>query len=290
MPSLGSRFKRANHPLSLACEGNFSLSRKHIIESMMAHSYPVGRGCRADQSLTFVTMLCKPSFTSGMGWGRGTNVGGPVHDEDKLVVQRLLGLGEGVAGNEAFQGMFEEISKKPEADGSFNSDKWTWQKGSLSCKSNMHGINMTVLDWPAAPWLSKVTKLDLSHNSLTTLPEALFSSLPNLEHLNLNQNCLWELSPSVGLLKSLKVLSLKANCLESLPSDVATLPRMESIDCGGNPMIEPPKAVCRGGWAAVKSCKVAHLALPLHPRSPCWSRWPSPRPNQLPHLLSHSHQ
>ena len=48
-------------------------------------------------------------------------------------------------------------------------------------------------------------------------------------------------------------LSRTSNLLESLPSDLAMLPRMGVLKCLANPLIEPPKAVCRGGWAAVKS-------------------------------------
>ena len=276
----------------MACEGNFSPSRRHIIETLVTHGYPVGLGCHAAADVTFVTMLCKPSHASGIGFGRSTIHSGPVHDEDKLVVQRLIGLGEGIAANEALQTLFEEICQKPEVDASVTRSgaDWTWQQGALSCIGS-RGLSITVLDWPAAPWLLKVTTLNLSRNSLTTLPEALFSSLPNLEHLNLNQNCLWELSPSVGLLKSLKALSLNANCLESLPSDLTMLPQMETIQCSGNPLIEPPKAVCRGGWVAVKSCKVAHLALPTVTRPPLVDHGDHhPRAHQLPCPIIHALQ
>lgn len=252
-----------NHPLSMTCEGNFSPARVHIIEALLAHNYPVGRGCVCSHSV--LLLLCKPSHSNNIGYGRSTVVGGPVHEEDKRVVQRLLELGEGIAANEAFSSMFEEISQNPEVDVTIkclgrDRDTWNWeQQGFLGCRGvYLHTIS--VLTWPTAPWLSKVLSLDLSRNILTTLPEVFFSSLPSVEYLDLSQNCLWELSPSVGLLKSLISLKLSGNILESLPSDLATLPRMESLDCSGNPVIEPPKAVVRGGWAAVKSCKVTPLA------------------------------
>jgi len=135
------------------------------------------------------------------------------------VVRRLLELGDGVAANELLQETFEKIAEDPDAEVAVDgpsrrwhgdSDKWTWQpaEGSLQCKGQNGTDDVTVLALPAAPWLSRVTMLDISSNSLTTLPEAFFGLLPSLEQLDLSRNCLWELSPSVGLLKSLTSLSL----------------------------------------------------------------------------------
>jgi len=65
-------------------QGNFSPSRVHIIETLLAHGYPMGRGCNACGT-TFATILCKPSHDGG--YGHSTVVGGPVHEEDRRVRQ-----------------------------------------------------------------------------------------------------------------------------------------------------------------------------------------------------------
>ena len=70
------------------------------------------------------------------------------------------------------------------------------------------------------PWVSAAFRvLNLKQNSLTTLPEDFFTTLINVEDLNLGRNCLFgELSPSIQHMKKLKKLDVSVNLIESLPS------------------------------------------------------------------------
>lgn len=58
--------------------------------------------------------------------------------------------------------------------------------------------------------LYKLEKLDLSNNSIASIPEAI-SSLSSLTELNLDQNAISSLTETIGKLKKLKSLSLRRN-------------------------------------------------------------------------------
>ena len=79
--------------------------------------------------------------------------------------------------------------------------------------------------------------LDLSRNSLTTLPQSL-SQLKHLVTLKLDCNWLRTLPNAFGRLVSLKYLSVSANQVTVLPH---TFPRLslQSIDLFGNPFASP---------------------------------------------------
>ena len=111
----------------------------------------------------------------------------------------------------------------------------------------------TILAFPEAlaAWCRGLVQLDLSNNTLTTLPEALFD-LVNLEELDLAKNCIWTLSPRVRNLTKLKSLDVAHNCLESLPDELALMPALESLACDRNPIINPPQSVVRRGLAEIK--------------------------------------
>lgn len=78
----------------------------------------------------------------------------------------------------------------------------------------------------AIPWAkSFITKMDISNNDLTTLPEAVYDTLASLEELDVSGNCIWELSPKIKQLTALKSLNIYGNLLESLPDEVVGPPR-----------------------------------------------------------------
>ena len=68
-----------------------------------------------------------------------------------------------------------------------------------------------------------LARLDLSHNDLAALPDALWR-LEQLVHLDLSWNCLESLPPEVGRLAKLEELSIGVNRLTELPAEVPPPP------------------------------------------------------------------
>lgn len=74
-----------------------------------------------------------------------------------------------------------------------------------------------------------VTKLDLSSNELTSLPDSI-TTLVNLEILDLSNNNLTSLPESIGNLVNLKRLNLSRNQLTSLPKSFNDLVNLEILN------------------------------------------------------------
>ena len=85
--------------------------------------------------------------------------------------------------------------------------------------------------------VTTVQNLDLSHNLLTTISrQDTFSSLPNLQQLDLSYNRLTFVVPGLfAQLVSLTVLNLQNNSMSSLNKDVITNSRLRHVELGGNP-------------------------------------------------------
>ena len=84
-----------------------------------------------------------------------------------------------------------------------------------------------------APAASALTRLDLSHASLVTLPDSLLSSVPVLTHLVLDDNQLGAL-PALEALTRLKVLSCAANALTGVPESIGVLSALVRLDLHNN--------------------------------------------------------
>lgn len=84
-----------------------------------------------------------------------------------------------------------------------------------------------------APAASALTRLDLSHASLGTLPTSLLSSVPALTHLVLDGNQLGAL-PSLEALTELEVLSCAANALTNVPDSIGALRALVRLDLHNN--------------------------------------------------------
>lgn len=76
----------------------------------------------------------------------------------------------------------------------------------------------------------KETKLDLFGYNLSTLPECLFTELPQLKKLNLGGNRLASLPDSFDKLSQLQELSLRANDIITLPESICRLPQLTTLD------------------------------------------------------------
>jgi hypothetical protein len=106
-------WSRGNHPVSMALEANFSLSRIYIVQKLVANGAPIGRtieGYRrrvpaartiraagTGEGYQYTFMLTKPDRI------RGTRsiLGKPVHRDDKDLVQWMAEQGDGIEYNEA---------------------------------------------------------------------------------------------------------------------------------------------------------------------------------------------
>ncbi|XP_050396315.1 slit homolog 2 protein [Patella vulgata] len=86
--------------------------------------------------------------------------------------------------------------------------------------------------------LTKLNRLDLSHNKLITLQESVFSNLTNLETLILSYNKLQCIAASsFKSLEKLRILSLHGNNISSIPyGSFKDLTALRHIALGGNPM------------------------------------------------------
>ncbi|KAJ1653825.1 cysteinyl-tRNA synthetase [Dispira simplex] len=79
-----------------------------------------------------------------------------------------------------------------------------------------------------------LTHLKLSHCQLSELPAELFTYLPALQQVEIDNNHLTALPRSVGQLQRLRYLSSTNNKLKTLPSDLALLPNLEVLDVHSN--------------------------------------------------------
>ncbi|KAJ1967945.1 cysteinyl-tRNA synthetase [Dispira parvispora] len=79
-----------------------------------------------------------------------------------------------------------------------------------------------------------LTHLKLSHCQLSELPAELFTYLPALERVEIDNNHLTTLPRSVGQLQRLRYLSSTNNKLKTLPTDLALLPNLEILDVHSN--------------------------------------------------------
>ena len=96
--------------------------------------------------------------------------------------------------------------------------------GLSSFPENLYGVNHLLL-----------TKLDLSHNMLTELPE-LIGDLINLTHLSVSDNQLTLLPRSIKQLQHLQELDLRNNKLKSVVQDTNDLISLERLSVEGNPL------------------------------------------------------
>ena len=90
-----------------------------------------------------------------------------------------------------------------------------------------------------------ITLLDLSENSLSSLPSGTFAQLPTLTSINLRGNSLTSVPP--GLPAGLTALDLSDNSIESLPDGVFDgLAELDSLDLSDNSIGSLPDGVFNG--------------------------------------------
>ena len=89
-----------------------------------------------------------------------------------------------------------------------------------------------------------VRKIRITFAQLDSFPDV-FDKFPNLEELNLSNNALTSLPPSLFRCKKLKVLLLLRNKLTTLPDELCGLTTLEELSVGYNELKEIP--ACIGG-------------------------------------------
>ncbi|WP_213157615.1 leucine-rich repeat domain-containing protein [Parachlamydia sp. AcF125] len=95
---------------------------------------------------------------------------------------------------------------------------------------------------PEIAQLSRLEKLDLSSNQLTSLP-AEIGQLPQLKSLYLEDNQLTSLPAEIGQLSRLEWLGLRKNQLTSLPVEIGQLSQLKNFDLSKNQLNSLPAEI-----------------------------------------------
>lgn len=131
-------------------------------------------------------------------------------------------------------------------------------KGSLKSRldGNLLDLSLSELVEPPVKELAelpKATRLDLSCNKITILPDS-FCSLEHLKELDLSKNQLRELPANFGRLAGLQKLDLYSNNLTTLPLSMCRMKNLRWLDLKGNPL-EPRLKAVAGDCLDEKQCQ-----------------------------------
>lgn len=85
-----------------------------------------------------------------------------------------------------------------------------------------------------------LTVLDLSHNSMRSVPESLCTQLLQLRKLYIKHNLITEVSDRLGLMVHLNELDFSYNQISALPDSVGELRLLGSLDVSHNMLSKLP--------------------------------------------------
>ncbi|XP_073963385.1 uncharacterized protein [Choristoneura fumiferana] len=91
----------------------------------------------------------------------------------------------------------------------------------------------------------------LQNNSILSLPDDFFPSLPNLRWLDIRDNQLMDIPKSIEGHPCLTHLLLQNNSITSLPNELGTVIHLKVLQLDGNPILYPPMEIIRAGTAKV---------------------------------------
>lgn len=114
---------------------------------------------------------------------------------------------------------------------------------------------------------SRITSLDLSHNSLTELPKTI-GFLSGLQELNVACNHIAKIdADGIAKLKQLRIFKVNGNSISSLPNSIGQCKRLEQLIASENKLAEVPASLA--DCSALRTVMLQHndisqLPLDLH--------------------------
>ena len=105
---------------------------------------------------------------------------------------------------------------------------------------NLSANRLTTLPDTMSSLAPKLKMLDLGHNYFAGTLPTVIGTLTGLEALDLNNNELSELIPSMSALTELKSLLISANKLRAVPEEIASMTRLAELHINGNALRELP--------------------------------------------------
>ncbi|XP_074532290.1 leucine-rich repeat-containing protein 27-like [Halichoeres trimaculatus] len=89
--------------------------------------------------------------------------------------------------------------------------------------------------------------LYLEGNQITSVPESLFISLPNLQWLDLRNNQIETLPAEIGLHRCLRTLLLEGNPISELPAELGNVLTLNGLNLRNCPITYPPQEIVAQG-------------------------------------------
>ncbi|KAJ0067203.1 hypothetical protein NL108_013062, partial [Boleophthalmus pectinirostris] len=105
-----------------------------------------------------------------------------------------------------------------------------------------------------------IQHLYLEGNELRSLPESLFTSLPNLLWLDLRHNQLQSLPTEIGYHRCLRTLLLEGNPITELPPELGNVLSLRGLNLRDCPLSYPPHSVLQQGVLGILQYLRAALA------------------------------
>lgn len=96
-----------------------------------------------------------------------------------------------------------------------------------------------------------IRMLYLENNSLSELPDNVFSFLPHLHWLDVRNNQLTSLPTSIKSHPSLETILLQGNKIEKLPLELCFVSKLKILNILHNPIVTPPKDIIALGCSSI---------------------------------------
>ncbi|KAK5853560.1 hypothetical protein PBY51_014702 [Eleginops maclovinus] len=93
--------------------------------------------------------------------------------------------------------------------------------------------------------------LYLEGNQISSIPDSMFISLPNLLWLDLRNNHIASLPAEIGLHRSLKTLLLEGNPISELPAEMGNLITLKGLNLRNCPITFPPQDIVNQGLQSI---------------------------------------
>ncbi|XP_068424387.1 leucine-rich repeat-containing protein 27-like [Clinocottus analis] len=109
--------------------------------------------------------------------------------------------------------------------------------------------------------------LYLEGNQISSIPDSMFTSLPNLLWLDLRNNQIISLPAKIGLHRSLKTVLLEGNPISELPPELGNVITLKGLNLRNCPICFPPQhIVSQGLWSILQYLRSAMAIRPGNAR------------------------